>query len=68
MFQVDADFIPALRELESLLGFELCGYAPGTIAVPPKLRLNNLPQLRDYLNQILGVQVVGWLRFLNVNF
>ena len=49
------DIQKAIRDLEEELGFELRGFADGTIAVPERLRFN-VKKLKTYLDWALKVQ------------
>ncbi|XP_064619377.1 acyl-CoA dehydrogenase family member 10-like isoform X2 [Lineus longissimus] len=53
---VESDFHKALRELETEVGFQLKGFAPGTIAVPERLKLPNQEKFCNYLNWALEVK------------
>ncbi|KAK2178677.1 hypothetical protein NP493_531g03000 [Ridgeia piscesae] len=44
----------ALRELEGQIGFELKGYAPGTVAVPDRLKIP-VDRLHDYFKSALNI-------------
>jgi len=48
----------ALRELEGQIGFELKGYAPGTVAVPDRLKIP-VDRLHDYFKSALNIHSNG---------
>jgi len=48
----------AIRDLEALIGFEVQGYAEGTVAVPERLRIDK-KKLKSFLNWVLKLHAKG---------
>ena len=48
----------AVRDLEATLGFEVQGYAEGTVAVPERLRIDK-KKLKSFLNWVLKLHAKG---------